>query len=1582
MKSTISRYVVQVHTTSGSRGSGIIYLPKELTDKAYIFTAYHTINEQQKSDIWLEQISTTAGDFANYHLQNDEQHQIFFEDDAAVLVVPRVNIISLIGDLEPLPLLNQVFDFSTTLSIGYPNLNKNQFMQLRGEFGFFAESPDFIFNVNSHPSEDLETLKTEPIAAAKGMSGGGLFFDYAEEFYLFGILSKFKNTYKQFECISLLKFDALLVSEDYPALPFTYASSIGLNEKWFDTHIIKVREDLGDRYTNELPSLALPIGELFVGLRGGEDFEAKVREQYHTFIKGINENIRSINIPILEPIHNAIIKCRDLFHQQFEATDWQVRQVTKALIPIEELEKLRDQFEPVSNDLYKAVREEKNRRAKEKDKKDKYYPPPFNSERHHLRKLDEVVEEFLIFLTSPFFQLALHDAQQKPSLLITGKAGNGKSHLLGDIAAKDWARRIPSILILGNQLLSKDDPWTQILKILGLNTSKESFLQTLNAIGAHKSERILFMIDALNEGIGKRDYWINYLSGFIQDFSPYPFIGLVFSVRSTFIKKVVPESLKSNPAFVQFEHEGFKGMELEAVKHFANYFELNQPRIPLLSPEFSNPQFLLLLCRSLKAQGDKNFPEGLSGITTIYENYTKLINQRLINSGGYDVPESFNLVKDALLYYIIEFEKTGNNNCTCEIGIDIFSNYPRCNNGIKLYSDLIRENILSEELGYISKNGNVEETDVIRFTYERYGDHISVSAILDDCSDPKQLFEKGGYYNELHKKNKYLDSGILEALAIQLPERFGIELFEVINEAFAGEKREAIRQNQEVILVFIESLLWRTKESIDFEKCAKYINETVLYSRNSYWFWTAALTLAPIADHPFNSDSLHRVLIGQKMPERDGWWIAVINDEFATEDSPLSRLIDWILDYDEYQNLSHESIRLTSQLLIWCLTNPNRALRDASTIVLVRLLNTHIDILLILLKAFEKVDDLYILERLYAVTFGCITHSDNRKLQTELIHYVYRTIFKKGKPPVHLLLRDYARNIVEYGFSLQLDLKGIDLDKVRPPYNSKIPTRFPSKKIEEKYRKPYDAPDYDRWGDSAQNNIVSSVISWDFNKYTISRPLRDFYAISSTEETFFTTFKKALNRKNKKALLDLIESLETEAAFKERKNRLGEFLNDKETQEILKELEKINKTRLKGFIGKLSQKEQGVFKRKILPFLKVKMTMKTTSFKSIQPQPIARWILQRVFKLGWSKELHADFDRTNESTFRGKERGHYKYSGRIERIGKKYQWIAFFEILARVADNHLLLPEWTGEKFKNFNGPWERNFWVRDIDPTFLLYSSEKYTNAFKMPEVDYNLWHIENWLNRIDDIPSPSNLPEVEINGKKWIQFSISYNWEEPAPMGEQDYRYEKNIWCWMQSYFIKKQKLKETFEWMSKQRFLGDRMPSLASYNQMYDKEFYWSPHYQTTQEEAKKDNYYLWRQFMQSSHKGIVPIEEYNAGGGSYTLQQGISFYKPSYYLFKQMNLHYGKEIGEYLDADGNLIIKSIPSPNKTILVNKEALVEFLKKNNLVMVWTFCGEKLYRVGESIHRIVLNGAYYLSDTGDITGDFRGDDFEGDLHG
>lgn len=1479
------RYLVRI-TGVPKPGSGILYFPPNNTDTAYVFTARHCVEGAGKAEIRIESISPHDGEITcSYVLLDDENHLVLYPEepkkDLAVIIVPRNNIRAITGELPPLRLLVERFSFEQCQCIGFPAANMRELKTLTGNFRSFQSAYPWRFEANIAREENLETLESDSYAAVRGMSGGGVFFRYKDQFFLFGVMAEFRSVYKDFECVSLQTASELLDANGLPALPFTYGSPYGLSQDWFDRHIGQSIIDLGDRYTQELPSFDLPVGQLFVGIERGPSFVEKVRAAYHQFLQDLNENERYLGPEFLQPIRQQIADQLSFFRDHFYHTDWLAGGVQADAIPVRRLEGFLAELEKASSLLDEEVLKSYEERKRENKEKEHYYSSPFERECRHLWKIQEASKEFLRFMTGKLFQLAL-----SPVLLVTGKAGFGKSHLLGDIAKKRWENGLPTILILGNKLISRIPPWEQILKEIGFEGSKEMFLTILDWIGQHLGERVLIMIDALNEGEGKF-FWKDYLPGFIQEISRYPYLGLVLSVRSTYLSSIVPKHMLNDKQILQHEHQGFAGMELSAVKHFARYFNLEEPQIPLLSPEFSNPQFLLLLCRSLHSRGLTRIPDGLNGITSVYELFTEAINRKLTESQGYYHTSAFNLVKNALGFFYEKFMESGKSKCTHQQGLDIFAAYNRCRDGQQLFFDLIREGVFSEEHTY--DFDEKEYIEVVRFTFERFGHHIQVGSVLSKfCKEghPRILFEGNGFYAQQYQKYNYLDEGILEALAVQLPEKYGVELFEVIPAEFGGEDWKQKRIDEDVAGAFVESLLWRKMESIDFAKCREYINTVVLESRYSDdFFFSTILSLAPLPGHPFNADALHRMLINISMQQRDSYWSPQVCYHFSEESSPVSRLVEWFLSQDSLPELSREATRLSALTLGWFLTTSHQPLRDAATLALVKLLDKNIDTLITTLKAFEAADDPYVQERLFAVAYGCAMRTRDQAGLAELAQYVYDRIFKKGDPPAHILLREYAQGVVEVALYRKL-IVDVSPEKARPPYSSALPDRYPTEEEVAKYKIPYESPEYKKNKDafSAQNTISSSVLgSGDFKHYVIDRTINFYWGI-----------KESTNRDDSR----------------------------------------------------------------------------------LDAEEIARWILQRVFEFGWSAELHGVFDYANNYN----DREHHRYGGRTERIGKKYQWIALHEILARLADNYLIKQSWS-DKEKLYEGTWKDIGFIRNIDPSLpIAYIRKEAGDMHNKDNQAYNSWHLEDWAERSDDLPAFQHvLAHKDNSGREWIALQRFEKWMAPEELGARKFSNSyREIWFQFRGYLVSKRDFPKCFEWLTEQSFMGLWMPNEQGHYRLFHEEFYWSPAYQACEKEAILDGHQLWDQFKGSDFKGIVPVEEFSAGGGGYPIQDGIRFLKPCAYLVREMGLHSGEKPGFMVDDDDHPVCYDDPlSPGIKLFICKDRLLEFLSNKDLVLCWTLLGEKSCKLDQPYNQyqqLEINGAYYLTPDGQIEGNIRAD--------
>ncbi len=346
----------------------------------------------------------------------------------------------------------------------------------------------------------------------------------------------------------------------------------------------------------------------------------------------------------------------------------------------------------------------------------------------------------------------------------------------------------------------------------------------------------------------------------------------------------------------------------------------------------------------------------------------------------------------------------------------------------------------------------------------------------------------------------------------------------------------------------------------------------------------------------------------------------------------------------------------------------------------------------------------------------------------------------------------------------------------------------------------------------------------------------------------------------------------------------------------------------------------------------------------------------------------------------------------MERIGKKYQWIAMYDTLARVTDNFKMKDPssgWNGEekKYIDYQGSYEP--YVRDIDPTILL----KETKSDYYIEIDSKYWwsaktnfqwKMDNkkWINFVEDIPHPNNsIFFTDTDGQEWIALDSSPNWIEPIRKGvdKSDIVYKK-AWYILDSYLIPNEHIDEFKAWAEHQSFWNNWMPKAKEHYQMFNREFYWSDTYTFFQ-----NPYYGYEEWSEIDSYGLKSGYPYKIGlttsqyywesGFDYSKEDSLRMSKPSNILFEGMKMRYSEKEGHFIDKDGEMICFD-PSiyheSNPYLMVRKDKLIQFLSENNLSICWTLLGEKQvitpsFRRDDSVGVMQMSGYVSLDGTGII---------------
>lgn len=1251
-------------------------------------------------------------------------------------------------------------------------------------------------------------------------------------------------------------------------------------DEWFKEKLNIAISDIGKRYTPEL-NFQLDIAKVFNGIARDNHYVSEFEGKLDDFLIEVNKWLGYANCDVITNLVNYFNEQIIEIKKTYDSINFgEMRDIHFDEL-IQYCKKIRSCLHDMQKEISQKLLKQRKLQESLKSNLEQYKINDdeirkLENTASFLYKINEPLGDFENFVSGNSSLLCNH-----PVMILKGEWGKGKSHLVADVASKRMKEGKNSILLLGQQFLTREDPWVQILNKFQFRYSSDEFLGAINSKAQISNSRIIFFIDAINEGEG-RIIWKEYINGFIKSFEKYPWLGLVVTIRNSYVKLLLNEDDIDDKRVVRIEHFGFQGVEYEAVKLFFTAYKIEMPSVPILTPEFSTPLFLKIFCDGLSKLGYTKIPDGLAGISSILDLYIKSINKSLSERLNY--PNNINLVYEAAVLLVEKRLKEAAKSINYKVAFDLLEPLlSKYSNSRRFLDELIIEGFLALNLFQIKESKYEEE---VYFTYERLENHLTARYLIKNFINPDKpllSFKKRGklHYIIANENNAYFNQGLIESLSILLPELINIEFYEV---------SPSSRGYSSVVQAFVTSLLWRKNETIS-EHLLNYINEYVIKIENDYLFETL-LTISSIPDNYFNADFFHKHLMKFSLTNRDAWWLVYIHNKYPSEQSAVKTLIDWGWNENDKSCYSDESIRLTSKMIAWFLTSSNRVLRDGATKSLICLLENRISVLITLLKEFEKVNDPYVLERLYCVAYGCALRTRQYDKLKDLSEYIYNVIFNKEYVYPHILLRDYARGVIEFTRFNNIKIE-IEFDKIKPPYKSKMPKRLPSNKQIEKYELAHDSKDFKKhhW---SQNSILYSMATERGGKYMY-----------------------------------------------------GDF-------------------------GRY------VFQAGFRPWR-----------KKLDPQLLSNWAVKKIFTtIGYDVEKHGYFDRNikNYNVSR-----HYVNE---ERIGKKYQWLMFYELLARVADNFPMYDEssYKNEKQIEYDGPW--NPYVRDIDPSMIL----KRTGEQEYDEIKSNNWwlkenyfktdyytDVNKWIYSYKDLPKPKNIIEVvDKNDSDWVVLETFPEWNEPKTLGVDMWKLpSKRIWYQLRSYFIEENSFPSFVSWALRQNFMGRWMPESSSRYEVFSREYYWSNAYKFF-----LNDYYsgeIWNIIKSEEDKmmfKIMTTSNHFLWEEVYDLskEDTISFKKPSIYLYEKMEMKNSYKEGEFVDKENQLVCFD-PSVNNEslscLLVRKSNLMSFLHKNKLKIVWTVIGEKLIMsdlnaTSRFDRRLIISGFYYYNKKNILTGKLK----------
>jgi uncharacterized tellurite resistance protein B-like protein len=1041
------------------------------------------------------------------------------------------------------------------------------------------------------------------------------------------------------------------------------------------------------------------------------------------------------------------------------------------------------------------------------------------------------------------------------TLVITGEAGIGKSHSIAHFVYNHFYQKNKiCIFVLGQHLNEQLDPVLMLEKYLHIPYTIDRFLGQLNRIAEDNNCIIPFIIEGINEGYNS-SIWKDYFDGLVGVFEKYSNIKFIISIRKTYIKKCLPDKFQKRNKTLIIEHRGFDEDSTQAVAEFFDYYGIDRPTFPILYSDFYNPLFLHTLCKTVKHSGNVKIDE-YSSFSEIFKGYISVMEKSVSERCKYMV--GLKLVKksvDKIIEYSLE------NNMRYGITIDKF--YEIVGEVIQKFGVSLIEFVQSMiEVGlfYTELYGYDKDTEYIQFAYERYHNILAAQFLISDINTKDELVESISN----GKLSRYFDnmySGIVEELFVLVPEKYSIELLEVLEEEKAEKGLD----------YFLNSLVWRKKSAISVDTTTRIINKYIVV-REVYFkkLLEKQLIIAPIEGHPLNSLFLHKYLSKHTMSVRDSFWVESLYYDTIYGNGVLNNLIKLLRNQSE--SYTSETKELIAILLVWSLAGTNNLYRENAVRSLVALMQNDLQIAITTIKRFMQVDDGYVKEGLYCSVYGSVLRSQKMSFAKELAEIVYKDIFERDEVYPHIIVRAHAKGIIDY--LKQSDIEcGFDIKRIMPPYNSKWYEKVPPQE--------------------------------EINKYLFD------YKDDKTNEYMYS-------------VNTIIHSMATNTG--EKSFMYGDF-------------------------GRY------VFEGWVEPW----------EYYFIA-QDLSNIVTKQIFETyRYNYKLHGQFDNKIKSYDRHKHNN--------ERIGKKYQRIASFELLARLADNFTpgsveyeyseAYQEWSDKRFELFinssndeieilddlseeyeependvkkvfvpyeyEGPWQ--FSYRGIDPTVISLNPSKKKNlwqdVFIIPDIQNEIWaSIESVEPNIDDILF------VEYANTSYVVLEMYNTWESEC------LRYDEEP----KEYFIKAVAvLASSDKAISSEENNGLRKYAEGRNNYdvhtVFAREYFWSDAYKNFQEQVERD-------FDEDEVDGFIEtgIDYHCPMSYSEEVENVISAYTmPSKYIAENLRLMQ-LEDGKWYDEHGNLVCLDIQfnGYQGALLIRKDSLLELIENKSLVVSWGIYTEK----------------------------------------
>ena len=369
----------------------------------------------------------------------------------------------------------------------------------------------------------------------------------------------------------------------------------------------------------------------------------------------------------------------------------------------------------------------------------------------------------------------------------------------------------------------------------------------------------------------------------------------------------------------------------------------------------------------------------------------------------------------------------------------------------------------------------------------------------------------------------------------------------------------------------------------------------------------------------------------------------------------------------------------------------------------------------------------------------------------------------------------------------------------------------------------------------------------------------------------------------------------------------------------------------------------------------------------VDPEDMANWAIEMIFEeFGYDAKLFAKFDIHIDN--------YQNHDHRVERIGKKYQWIAMYRIMAVLEDTYYDI---------DFKRRWTTLVQsARNIDPTFKITNARiaAERSLYEVPCYDVTTPASDiQWMKAWKQMPDIENYLIVkDKDGVEWVNL-FSYNSIKKLPDALSDSYMQRDLWTFIQAFAVKTEKIDLVCQNIQKYGLEGRSFRENRETDGIFIREFFWSDEYKKSVLESDYgfapfeignrcfDNVKIAPAYLIYSHSSS---EDASSG-------ESVSMLLPNAWLYNGMGLKYARENGVWVDKADNIVVvdnSHYGKGHEALLIRKDALLDYLNRAGLTLFWPILTERQLwmKNGNWANREQNGGWAYLDASGHIQKHFR----------